>query len=125
MGDEKNVLIVDLGGGGGTFYVSSLLTIEEEGIIIFIFEVKASTAGDPHLGREDVDNRLVDPHLGGGDVDNRLVDPHLGGEDVDNRIVDPHFSSKSSRGNTCSFNDEQLSYLSIYLSICHIVMRLE
>ncbi len=39
MSDEKNVLIVDLG-GGGTFYVSSLLTIEEEGI--FIFEVKAS-----------------------------------------------------------------------------------
>jgi molecular chaperone DnaK (HSP70) len=62
VGDEKNVLIVDLGGGGGgTFYVSSLLTIEEEGI--FIFEVKASTAGDPHLGGEDVDNRLVDPHF--------------------------------------------------------------
>jgi len=82
VGDEKNVLIVDLGGdGGGTFYVSSLLTIEEEGI--FIFEVKASTAGDPHLG----------------------------GEDVDNRLVDPHFSSKSSRGSvvqehTRSFNDE-------------------
>ena len=81
VSDEKNVLIVDLGGGGGTFYVSSLLTIEEEGI--FIFEVKASTAGDPHLG----------------------------GEDVDNRLVDPHFSSKSSRGSvvqehTRSFNDE-------------------
>ena len=88
MSDEKNVLIVDLGGGGGTFYVSSLLTIEEEGI--FIFEVKASTAGDPHLG----------------------------GVDVDNRLVDPHFSSKSSRGivvqeHTCSFNDEKLSYLPI------------
>ena len=88
-GDEKNVLIVDLGGGGGTFYVSSLLTIEEEGI--FIFEVKASTAGDPHLG----------------------------GEDVDNRLVGPHFSSKSCwRGSvvqehTRSFNDEQLSNLSI------------
>ena len=87
VGAEKNVLIVDLG-DGGTFYVSSLLTIEEEGI--FIFEVKASTAGDPHLG----------------------------GEDVDNRLVDPHFSSKSSRGivvqeHTCSFNDEQLSYLFI------------
>jgi len=40
VSDEKNVLIVDLGGGDGTFYVSSLLTIEEEGI--FIFEVKAS-----------------------------------------------------------------------------------
>ena len=88
MGAEKNVLIVDLGGGDGTFYVSSLLTIEEEGI--FIFEVKASTAGDPHLG----------------------------GEYVDNRLVDPHFSSKRSRGivvleHTHSFNDEQLSYLSI------------
>ena len=44
VGAKKNVLIVDLGGGGGTFYVSSLLTIEEEGI--FIFEVKASTAAD-------------------------------------------------------------------------------
>jgi molecular chaperone DnaK (HSP70) len=54
-------LIVDLGGGGGTFDVSSLLTIEEEGIVIF--EVKAATAGDPHLGGEDVDNRLVDPHF--------------------------------------------------------------
>jgi molecular chaperone DnaK (HSP70) len=61
VSDEKNMLIVDLGCGGGTFYVSSLLTIEEEGI--FIFEVKASTAGDPHLGGEDVDNHLVDPHF--------------------------------------------------------------
>merc|ERR1712138_272549 len=42
---EKNVLIFDL--GGGTFDVS-LLTIEEG-----IFEVKA-TAGDTHLGREDL-----------------------------------------------------------------------
>jgi len=50
-GDEKNVLIFDL--GGGTFDVS-LLTIEEG-----IFEVKA-TAGDTHLGGEDFDNRLVD-----------------------------------------------------------------
>ena len=41
-GDERNVLIFDL--GGGTFDVS-LLTIEEG-----IFEVKA-TAGDTHLGR--------------------------------------------------------------------------
>jgi hypothetical protein len=41
VGAEKNVLIVNVGdGGGGTFYVSSLLTIEEEGI--FIFEVTAS-----------------------------------------------------------------------------------
>ena len=50
-GQEKNVLIFDL--GGGTFDVS-LLTIEEG-----IFEVKA-TAGDTHLGGEDFDNRLVD-----------------------------------------------------------------
>ena len=49
-GDEKNILIFDL--GGGTFDVS-LLTIEEG-----IFEVKA-TAGDTHLGGEDFDNRLV------------------------------------------------------------------
>jgi heat shock protein 1/8 len=50
-GQEKNVLIFDL--GGGTFDVS-LLTIEEG-----IFEVKA-TAGDTHLGGEDFDNRMVD-----------------------------------------------------------------
>merc|ERR1711943_76749 len=49
-GDERNVLIFDL--GGGTFDVS-LLTIEEG-----IFEVKA-TAGDTHLGGEDFDQRLV------------------------------------------------------------------
>merc|ERR1712070_472268 len=53
-GDEKNVLIFDL--GGGTFDVS-LLTIEEG-----IFEVKA-TAGDTHLGGEDFDNRLIDYFL--------------------------------------------------------------
>merc|ERR1712021_127195 len=53
-GDEKNVLIFDL--GGGTFDVS-LLTIEEG-----IFEVKA-TAGDTHLGGEDFDNRMVDHFL--------------------------------------------------------------
>ena len=47
---ELNVLIFDL--GGGTFDVS-LLTIEGG-----IFEVRA-TAGDPHLGGEDFDNRLV------------------------------------------------------------------
>eukprot|EP00607_Mallomonas_marina_P011247 CAMPEP_0182416146 /NCGR_PEP_ID=MMETSP1167-20130531/293_1 /TAXON_ID=2988 /ORGANISM="Mallomonas Sp, Strain CCMP3275" /LENGTH=300 /DNA_ID=CAMNT_0024588635 /DNA_START=60 /DNA_END=958 /DNA_ORIENTATION=+ len=50
-GNEKNVLIFDL--GGGTFDVS-LLSIEEG-----IFEVKA-TAGDTHLGGEDFDNRLVE-----------------------------------------------------------------
>merc|ERR1719231_2155826 len=48
-GQERNVLIFDL--GGGTFDVS-LLTIEEG-----IFEVKA-TAGDTHLGGEDFDSRL-------------------------------------------------------------------
>ena len=48
---ERNVLIYDM--GGGTFDVS-VLTIEDG-----IFEVK-STAGDPHLGGEDFDNRLVD-----------------------------------------------------------------
>merc|ERR1712003_181217 len=53
-GDEKNVLIFDL--GGGTFDVS-LLTIEEG-----IFEVKA-TAGDTHLGGEDFNNRMVDHFL--------------------------------------------------------------
>merc|ERR1712238_139553 len=53
-GDEKNVLIFDL--GGGTLDVS-LLTIEEG-----IFEVKA-TAGDTHLGGEDFDNRMVDYFL--------------------------------------------------------------
>merc|ERR1719197_274073 len=41
-GDEKNVLIFDLGGG--------------------TFEVKA-TAGDTHLGGEDFDNRMVDYFL--------------------------------------------------------------
>merc|ERR1712070_848053 len=49
-GDEKNVLIFDL--GGGTFDVS-ILSIEDG-----IFEVK-STGGDTHLGGEDFDNRLV------------------------------------------------------------------
>lgn len=50
-GDEKKVLIFDL--GGGTFDVS-LLTIDED-----VFEVMA-TAGDTHLGGEDFDNKLVD-----------------------------------------------------------------
>ena len=49
-GEERNVLIFDL--GGGTFDVS-LLSIEDG-----IFEVKA-TAGDTHLGGEDFDNRMV------------------------------------------------------------------
>jgi L1 cell adhesion molecule like protein len=53
-GEEKNVLIFDL--GGGTFDVS-LLSIDDG-----IFEVKA-TAGDTHLGGEDFDNRMVDHFL--------------------------------------------------------------
>ncbi|KAJ7912210.1 Hsp70 protein-domain-containing protein [Mycena leptocephala] len=48
----RNVLIFDL--GGGTFKVS-LLTVEEG-----IFKVKA-TAGDTHLGSEDIENRLISP----------------------------------------------------------------
>ncbi|KAF5762666.1 putative Heat shock protein 70 family [Helianthus annuus] len=47
-----NVLVFDL--GGGTFDVS-VLTIGEGGT----FEVKA-VAGDPHLGGEDFDNRMVE-----------------------------------------------------------------
>ena len=50
-GQERNVLIYDL--GGGTFDVT-LLTIEDG-----IFEVKA-TAGDTHLGGEDFDRRMVE-----------------------------------------------------------------
>jgi len=48
---ELKVLIFDL--GGGTFDVS-ILTINDG-----IFEVK-STSGDPHLGGQDFDKRLVD-----------------------------------------------------------------
>ena len=48
--DETNILVFDM--GGGTFDVS-ILNIEGT-----VFEVKA-TAGDPHLGGEDFDNRLV------------------------------------------------------------------
>lgn len=50
---EQNILIYDL--GGGTFDVS-LLSIDDG-----IFEVKA-TAGDTHLGGEDLDRRLME-HL--------------------------------------------------------------
>ncbi|CAO2609092.1 Heat shock 70 kDa protein 1-like [Lemmus lemmus] len=56
---ERHVLIFDL--GGGTFDVS-ILTIDDgifETIENGIFEVKA-TAGDPNLGGEDFDDRLVD-----------------------------------------------------------------
>jgi len=48
---EENVLIFDM--GGGTHDVS-LLTLDEG-----IFEVKA-TAGHPHLGGEDFDNRMTE-----------------------------------------------------------------
>ncbi|XP_065210454.1 heat shock 70 kDa protein II-like [Planococcus citri] len=48
--DAQNVLIFDL--GGGTFDVS-ILTIQNG-----VFEV-ISTAGDPHLGGEDFDNKMV------------------------------------------------------------------
>jgi len=49
-GEEVNILIFDI--GGGTFDVS-ILTIQDT-----VFEVKA-TAGDPHLGGEDFDNRML------------------------------------------------------------------
>jgi heat shock protein 1/8 len=48
---EMNVLVYDL--GGGTFDIT-LLTLDDG-----IFEVKA-TAGDPHLGGEDFDRRMLD-----------------------------------------------------------------
>lgn len=47
---ETNILVFDM--GGGTFDVSILC------ITGTVFEVKA-TAGDPHLGGEDFDNRLL------------------------------------------------------------------
>jgi len=50
-GDEKNILVFDL--GGGTFDVS-LLTIADG-----VFEVVA-TNGDTHLGGEDFDQRVMD-----------------------------------------------------------------
>jgi endoplasmic reticulum chaperone BiP len=50
-GQEKNILVYDL--GGGTFDVS-VLTIDDG-----VFEVLA-TNGDTHLGGEDFDNRLID-----------------------------------------------------------------
>jgi len=48
---ETNILVFDM--GGGTFDVSIL------SITNTVFEVRA-TAGDPHLGGEDFDNRLLD-----------------------------------------------------------------
>jgi heat shock protein 5 len=50
-GDERKIIVYDL--GGGTFDVS-LLSIEEG-----VFEVLA-TSGDTHLGGEDFDNRVID-----------------------------------------------------------------
>ena len=50
-GGEQNVLIFDCGGGTHDL---SILTLDDG-----IFEVKA-TAGDTHLGGEDLDNALVD-----------------------------------------------------------------
>ncbi|GKU97713.1 hypothetical protein SLEP1_g10820 [Rubroshorea leprosula] len=50
-GEEKNILVYDL--GGGTFDVS-ILTIDNG-----VFEVLA-TNGDTHLGGEDFDHRLMD-----------------------------------------------------------------
>jgi len=47
---ETNILVFDM--GGGTFDVSILCITDT------VFEVKA-TAGDPHLGGEDFDNRLL------------------------------------------------------------------
>jgi len=49
--EETNILIFDM--GGGTFDVS-ILAIQNS-----VFEVRA-TAGDPHLGGEDFDNRMVE-----------------------------------------------------------------
>eukprot|EP00418_Pyrodinium_bahamense_P084039 CAMPEP_0179059018 /NCGR_PEP_ID=MMETSP0796-20121207/25143_1 /TAXON_ID=73915 /ORGANISM="Pyrodinium bahamense, Strain pbaha01" /LENGTH=676 /DNA_ID=CAMNT_0020755775 /DNA_START=23 /DNA_END=2053 /DNA_ORIENTATION=+ len=48
--EETNILVFDM--GGGTFDVS-ILSIQET-----VFEVR-STAGDPHLGGEDFDNRML------------------------------------------------------------------
>jgi len=52
---ERNILIYDL--GGGTFDVS-ILNIDDG-----VFEVKA-TAGDTHLGGEDLDRRLLEYFIG-------------------------------------------------------------
>ena len=49
--EERNILVFDLGSGTMDVTILSL----EDGV----FEVR-STAGDPHLGGEDLDNRMVD-----------------------------------------------------------------
>nr|BDT62251.1 MAG: MjHSP70-2-like protein [Penaeus semisulcatus majanivirus] len=51
MSEERNILVFDF--GGGTFDVSILNMAEE------VIEVKA-TAGDTHLGGEDIDDKLVE-----------------------------------------------------------------
>jgi len=51
ISEEKNILVFDF--GGGTFDVSILNMAEE------VIEVKA-TAGDTHLGGEDIDDKLVE-----------------------------------------------------------------
>lgn len=71
---EKNILIFDM--GGGTFDVS-LLTIEDG-----IFEVKA-TAGDTHLGGEDLDNRLVQHCM----TDFKRKNRNIKGLDKNNRAL--------------------------------------
>jgi L1 cell adhesion molecule like protein len=48
--NEKNILVVDIGGGTSDF---TLLTIEDN-----LYEVKA-IVGDSHLGGSDIDNNLV------------------------------------------------------------------
>merc|ERR1719189_2064550 len=71
-GEEKNVLVFDL--GGGTFDVS-LLTISDG-----VFEVLA-TSGDTHLGGEDFDQRVMEHFI-------KLIKKKLG-KDIrsDNRAV--------------------------------------
>ena len=71
-GEERNVLVFDL--GGGTFDVS-LLTISDG-----VFEVLA-TSGDTHLGGEDFDQRVMEHFI-------KLIKKKLG-KDIrsDNRAV--------------------------------------
>jgi len=71
-GEERNVLVFDL--GGGTFDVS-LLTISDG-----VFEVLA-TSGDTHLGGEDFDQRVMDHFI-------KLIKKKMG-KDIrsDNRAV--------------------------------------
>ncbi|KAL7451026.1 hypothetical protein ACHAWC_004177 [Mediolabrus comicus] len=59
-GDEKNILVYDL--GGGTFDVTAM-TIDDG-----VFEVKG-TAGDTHLGGEDFDQRVMQYYIKKSNVD--------------------------------------------------------